>query len=317
MVSTAILSLNMVARSNTMYDVLILGGGPAGLTAAIYAARGGLKTAIIEVRGAGGQAAITPSVENYPGVKFTDGFSLTYTMLEQAQSFGAEIIYDGISSLSLDGDVKSAITISGNKYEAKTVIIASGARARKLGVDKENEFLGKGISYCATCDGGFFRKKPVAVVGGGNTAVEDALYLKNFASEVYLIHRRNELRASKVLADKIKESDVKIIWDSVVTELVGDDKLTSVKLKNVKTDEESEIEVNGLFVAVGQTPESAGFDGIEIDQSGYIVADEQTLATNIKGVFVAGDVRQKQLRQIVTACADGAIAADSALKYLN
>lgn len=300
-----------------MYDVLILGAGPAGLTAGIYAARGGLKTAIIEIKGAGGQAAITPSVENYPGVASTDGFTLTYTMLTQAQSFGAEIIYDTIVSVSLDGSVKTVETASGARYEGKTVIIASGANSRKLGVERETQLIGKGISYCATCDGGFFKGKPVAVVGGGNTAVEDALYLKNFASEVYLVHRRNELRASKILADTVKNSGVKIIWDSVVEKLCGEEKLSSVVLKNVKSGEQSEIAVDGLFVAVGQTPASAGFSGLSTDDGGYFLANEKDMSTEIKGVFVAGDVREKQLRQIVTACADGAIAADSAIKFLG
>lgn len=299
-----------------MYDVLIFGAGPAGLTAAIYAARGGLDTVVLETAGPGGQAAITPSVENYPGVLNTDGFSLTYTMQSQAESFGAKIIFDRITSLGLSGAVKYADTASNGRIEAKTAIVASGASPRKLGVDRENELIGKGISYCATCDGGFFKGKPVAVVGGGNTAVEDALYLKNFASEVYLIHRRDQLRAGKILADKLKTSGVKTVWDSVVTELRGEEKLNAIVVKNVKTDETTELAVNGVFVAVGQMPSSAGFGELETDEGGYFIADENTLATKLDGVFVAGDARKKQLRQIVTACADGAIAADSAIKYL-
>lgn len=298
-----------------MYDVLILGGGPAGLTAGIYAARGGMKTVIVEKLAAGGQAATTPEIENYPAFEKISGFELTYKMLKQCESFGVEILYDEPIRLTLKGKVKSAVLNSGASLQAKTVIIATGADAKKLGISREDELIGGGVSYCASCDGAFFKGKPVAVVGGGNTAVEDALYLENFASEVYLIHRRNELRADKILADRIKKSSVKIIWDSIVENLNGTPKLTEIIVKNIKNDILNSICVNGLFVAVGQKPATELLEGIKLNQSGYVITDETT-ATNVEGVFAAGDVREKALRQVVTAAADGAIAADSAIKYI-
>ena len=298
-----------------MHDLLILGAGPAGLTAGIYGARGGLKTVIVERKSFGGQAAITPEVENYPGVQHTDGFTLTFTMEQQARSFGVDFVYDEVESVSLDGDVKSVTTKNNGVIEAKSIIIACGAEAKKLGVERETELIGKGISYCATCDGRFFKGKPVAVVGGGNTAVEDALYLSAFASEVYLIHRRDQLRASAVLADKVKNSSVHILWDSVVESLEGDP-LEKINVKNVKTGETKALDVACVFVAVGQTPASSMFIDKIAHENGYILADEN-MATNLNGVFVAGDIRKTPLRQIVTACADGAIAAESTIKYLT
>ena len=297
-----------------MHDLLILGAGPAGLTAGIYGARGGLDTVIVERKSFGGQAAITPEVENYPGVQHTDGFTLTFTMEQQARSFGVDFVYDEVESVSLDGEVKSVTTQNNGVIEAKTVIIACGAEAKKLGVEGETALIGKGISYCATCDGRFFKGRPVAVVGGGNTAVEDALYLSAFANEVYLIHRRDQLRASAVLADKVKNSSVKILWDSVVESLEGDP-LEKINVKNVKTGETTALDVACVFVAVGQTPSSSMFTDKVAHENGYILADEN-MATSVEGVFVAGDIRKTPLRQIVTACADGAIAAESAIKYL-
>lgn len=297
-----------------MYDLLILGAGPAGLTAGIYGARGGLKTVIIERKSFGGQAAITPEIENFPGYQNIDGFTLTFNMQDQAKKQGVEFLYDEVEDVILDGEIKVVKTKNSGEISAKTLIIACGAEAKKLGVDREIDLIGKGVSYCATCDGRFFKNRPVAVVGGGNTAVEDALYLSNFASEVYLIHRRDTLRASKVLGDKLASSKVKVLWDSVVEGLEGDP-LEKILLKNVKTNENTSIDVNCLFVAVGQTPSSALFDGKVEMENGYILANEN-MATNVKGVFVAGDIRKTPLRQIITACADGAIAADSAIKYL-
>lgn len=297
-----------------MHDLIILGAGPAGLTAGIYGARGGLDTVIIERKSFGGQAAITPEVENFPGVQNVDGFTLTFTMEQQARSFGVDFVYDEVESVSLDGDVKTVVTKNNGEIQAKTVIIACGAEAKKLGVDGEIDLIGKGVSYCATCDGRFFKGKPVAVVGGGNTAVEDALYLSAFAKEVYLIHRRDALRASAVLSDKVKNSSVKILWDSVIESLSGNP-LEKIVVKNVKTDEKTTLDVACVFVAVGQTPSSSLFTDKVAHENGYILADEN-MATNVEGVFVAGDVRKTSLRQIVTACADGAVAAESAIKYL-
>lgn len=298
-----------------MYDVIILGAGPAGLTAGIYAARGGLKTVIVESKAVGGQAALTAEIENYPGFKNISGFELTSLMQSQCENLGVEFVNDIPSELDLQSDVKTVKTAYSGTLEGKTVIIATGALPRTLGVERESAFIGGGVSYCATCDGAFFKGKPVAVVGGGNTAVEDALYLKNFASEVYLIHRRDALRASAVLSDKIKSSDVKILWDTVVTELVGDNKLQAVLVKNVKTGETERVDCNGLFVAVGQKPASEGLAGVELDQNGYVITDD-AMRTNLQGVFAAGDIRKKTLRQVVTATADGAIAAESAIAYL-
>lgn len=297
-----------------MYDVIVLGAGPAGLTAGIYSARGGLKTLVIEKTFVGGQATTTPEIVNYPGVKSTDGFSLTSTMAEQAKSFGCEILTADVTEIYLTDKVKTVVA-NDEKYESKTVVIASGANARKLGAERENELLGAGVSYCATCDGAFFKGKPVAVVGGGDTAVEDALYLNRFASKVYLVHRRGSLRANKTLSDEIARSTVEIVWNSTIENLIGTP-LSAVEIKNVKDGKISTLDVNGLFVAVGRTPASDGFEQVEKDENGYILTDEE-MKTNLDGVYAVGDVRAKSLRQIVTACADGAIAADSIIKSLQ
>jgi thioredoxin reductase (NADPH) len=297
-----------------MYDLLILGAGPAGLTAGIYGARGGLKTVIVERRSFGGQAAITPEIENFPGIQNIDGFTLTFNMQEQAKNLGVTFVYDEVEDVVLEGETKSVTTLNSGVISAKTMIVACGAQARKLGVARESDLIGNGVSYCATCDGRFFKNRPVAVVGGGNTAVEDALYLSNFASEVYLIHRRDTLRASKVLQEKLLGSKVKILWDSAVESLEGNP-LEKLNLKNLKTNESTSIDVACMFVAVGQTPASRIFQDKLATENCYILADEN-MATNVKGVFVAGDIRKTPLRQIITACADGAIAAESAIKYL-
>ena len=298
-----------------MYDLIILGAGPAGLTAGIYAARGGLNAVIVESKAVGGQAALTAEIENYPGFASVSGYELVSLMQAQCEALGVSFVFDAPVTLSLDGDVKRVETAYSGTLEARAVILAMGALPRTLGVERESELMGGGVSYCATCDGAFFRGKPVAVVGGGNTAVEDALYLEKFASEVYLIHRRDALRADAILADRVKNSGVHIVWDSVVTALDGDKKLQSVTLKNVKSGDTSSLAVNGLFVAVGQKPATEGLTGVELD-GGYIVTDSE-MRTSLPGVFAAGDVRKKTLRQVVTAAADGAVAAESAIKFLN
>ena len=298
-----------------MYDVIILGAGPAGLTAGIYAARGGLNAVIVESSAVGGQASLTAEIENYPGFESVNGFELVSIMQAQCDRLGVTFVFDNPVNVSLEGEIKRVTTAASGTLEARTVIIATGALPRTLGLPNESALMGGGVSYCATCDGAFFRGKPVAVVGGGNTAVEDALYLLKFASDVWLIHRRDALRADAILADRVKSSGVKIVWDSVVTELVGENKLCALTLKNVKTGELSSLAVNGVFIAVGQTPSTAGLTGVELD-GGYIVTDEE-MRTALPGVFAAGDVRKKSLRQVVTATADGAIAAESAIKYLN
>ncbi len=299
-----------------IYDVLIFGAGPAGLTAGIYAARAGLKTAIIESSAPGGQASITPDIQNYPGIDSIAGFMLTQNMMNQCQKFGTTFFYDQPKNVILNGSIKVCETNYNGNIEAKTVIIASGAHSRKLGLEKEDKFLGKGISYCATCDGGFYKGKTVAVVGGGDTAVEDATYLLNFAKKVYLIHRRDQLRAKGTMAERLLKSNVEPIWNSQITSLNGQDRLESISIYNKITNETTELPIDGVFVAVGQTPSSSLFD-VAKDENGYIIADERTLKTNINGVFVAGDVRQKDLRQIVTATSDGAIAANQVFIYLS
>lgn len=298
-----------------MYDTIIIGAGPAGLTAGIYARRGGLTTVIIEKQSVGGQAQNAADIQNYPGIPSTSGFDLCYAMMNQCTTFGADFVFDTISQINLDGEVKKVTLASDAEIEGKTVIIASGASARKLGVENENEFIGKGVSYCATCDGAFFKGKTVAVIGGGNTAAEDALYLEKLAKKVYLVHRRDALRADKILCDRLEKSGVSIIWDSVVESLSGEDKIAQVTLKNVKTDALTPLSVDGVFVAIGEIPNSQLFENVEKTPSGYIVTND-VMRTNIDGVYAVGDVREKSLRQVVTACADGAIAADDIIKSL-
>lgn len=292
-----------------MYDVIILGGGPAGLTAGIYAARGGLKTAIVESLSVGGQASTASEIENYPGIEKTSGFELCYTMMNQCKAFGVEFIFEQISSIDLESANKSIFLTSGKTLSCKNIIIATGAKSRRLGLENEDKYIGGGISYCATCDGAFFKGKTVAVIGGGNTAVEDALYLEKIAGKVLLIHRRDSLRAEKIMSDRLLSSNVEPVWDSVVTKLAGDGKLSKIDVKNVKTAQLKSVCVDGVFVAIGQTPNTDMLDAVAKNAQGYIVTDEN-MRTNIDGVYAVGDVRQKALRQVVTAAADGAIAAN-------
>ncbi len=291
-----------------IYDVAIIGAGPAGLTAALYCARAGLDCVIIEKSAVGGLAVTTSDIENYPGFKHIDGFSLCYQMMEQCQSLNVPFVFDEALSLENGKDVKTLLLSQDKTLLCKKVILTSGATPRKLGVDGEGEFIGRGVSYCATCDGNFFKGKTVAVIGGGNTAVEDALYLEKLAAKVYLVHRRNALRADKILGERLASSAVIPIWDSVVAKISGSDKVSEMTLKNVKTDTLTDVSVDGVFVAIGQSPNSQVFEGLNCDASGYVLTDEE-MHTNIDGVYCAGDVRSKSLRQIVTACADGAIAA--------
>ena len=299
-----------------IYDVLIFGAGPAGLTAGIYSARAGLSTVIVENNAPGGQASITPDIQNYPGIDSIAGFALTQNMINQCQKFGVTFVYDQIKNVILNNSIKVCETSFNGKIEAKTVIIASGAHSRKLGLENEDKLLGKGISYCATCDGGFYKGKTVAVVGGGDTAVEDAMYLLKFAKKVYLIHRRDQLRAKGTMAEKLLSSSVEPIWNSQVVALNANEKLESISIYNKINNETTTLPVDGLFVAVGQVPSSSLFD-VEKDENGYIITDERTLKTNIEGVFAAGDIRQKDLRQIVTATSDGAIASNQVFIYLS
>ena len=297
-----------------MFDLIILGGGPAGFTAGIYGARGGLKTAVVTGTSVGGQISLTHNIENYSGILSIDGFSLANTMREQAESFGAETIYAQAIDLNLDGKVKKVVCDNGETYEARAIIIALGASPRKLGIAREEELIGQGISYCATCDGGFFRNKVVAVVGGGDTALTDAIYLANICKKVYLIHRRDAFRGAKILENKVCAMDnVELKLKSRVTELVGEP-IESIVIESANGNKES-LEISGLFIAVGTVANSDLVKDKLSNENGYIVSDEY-MRTSVEGVFVAGDVRVTPLRQVITACSDGAIAAESAIKYL-
>ncbi len=292
-----------------MYDVIIIGGGPAGLTAAIYASRAAKKTLVVENHAIGGQASLTHKIENYPGIMSAAGYELTDTMSKQAERFGAEFVYDNIVSLSLEGDEKTITTEYSGSFSAKNIVLAMGARSKLLGVERELELIGSGVSYCATCDGGFYRGRPVAVVGGGDTALTEALYLKELATTVYIIHRRNEYRGCPSLIRQIKAApNIIELLDSQVTALEGAP-LEVVEVRNNTSGDVTKLSVNGLFIAVGATPQTKLVEGMVDLEEGYIVTDEE-MRTNIKGVFAAGDIRKKSLRQVVTACADGAIAAN-------
>ena len=300
-----------------MKDVLIIGAGPAGLTAAIYALRSGLDVLVFEQLVYGGQVANTPEVENYPAVKKITGFDFAMNLYEQAAELGAEICMEQVTQVQLTGEVKTVFT-TGGAYEGRTVIIANGAKRRKLGCDGEERLQGKGVSYCATCDGAFFKGKDVAIVGGGNTALEDALFLSNNCRKVYLVHRRDTFRGSKILSDAVKaRENIEILYDSVPQAILGEQKVEAVRIRNKKEDSLRDYPVSAVFVAVGLEPENQMFaSALDLDEAGYFIADE-TCATKIPGVYVAGDSRKKLLRQIVTAAADGAVAAFQAANYLN
>lgn len=302
-----------------IYDVIIVGGGPSGITSAIYSSRARLKTLLIEKVGCGGQIAITDHLENYPGFEQgINGFELAVKMQTQATNFGTEFVYGEVVSLQLNNKIKKVVLSDNKEYLTKTIIIAVGANFKKLGIKGEQEFIGKGVSYCATCDGPFFRNKEIVVVGGGDSALQEALYLTKFAAKVNLIHRRNEFRAAKILQEKVfAQQKINIIFDSVVEEISGKDLLEQVTLKNVKTNTISQLSVNGVFVFVGWTPNTSFLNNqIKLNEQGYIVTDDK-MNTSIEGVFACGDVREKILRQVVTATGDGAIAAISAQHYLE
>ncbi len=301
-----------------LYDVIIIGNGPAGLTAAIYGMRAGLKTLVLSDNPmSGGQIATTYEVDNYPGLPKIGGMELGDKFEEHAKALGAEFRQASVSSIEDHGDTKVVVTDKEN-LETKTVVISIGADHRKLGVPGEKELTGMGVSYCATCDGAFFRNRVVAVVGGGDVALEDAIFLSRFASKVYLIHRRDAFRGAMVLQEQVKANDkIEIIYDTVVDEVVGKDAVECLRLSNKKTGEQSELPVNGVFMAVGTKPNVVGIQGLpEQDEKGYLVAGEDC-ATSIPGIYAAGDVRTKQLRQVITAAADGANAITSIEKYLN
>ena len=300
-----------------IYDMIVIGGGPGGYTAALYAARAGLNTLVLEKLSAGGQMALTSQVDNYPGfAEGIDGFELGMQMQAGAERFGAKTELAEVLSLQLDSPIKTVKTSEG-VFFGKTVIISTGANPRLLGVAKEKELTGKGVNYCAHCDGMFYRGKTVVVVGGGNTAAADALHLSRLCKKVYLVHRRDSLRATKIYHKPLMDApNVEFLWNSTVTALHSGEKLTGVRIQNVLTGEETDLECDGIFISIGRSPVTTLVQGqLELDEAGYVVADEST-RTNLPGVFAVGDIRTKALRQIITAAADGAIAAHFAEEYL-
>ena len=301
---------------DAVYDVIVIGGGPAGYTAALYAVRAGLSTLVLEKLAAGGQMALTTQIDNYPGFdQGIDGFTLGERMRKGAERFGAKTVMADAAAADLAGGVKSVTTAEG-VFRSRTVIIATGAAHKHLGLPGEQQLVGRGVGYCAACDGMLYKGKTVAVIGGGNSAAADALLLSKICKEVILIHRRDALRATKVYHDPLMRAPhVRFVMNSTVTELIAQEKLTGLRIKNVDG-KETTLPVDGAFISIGRAPETAPFRGaLSLDASGYVPADEST-RTELPGVFAAGDVRRKPLRQIVTAVADGAVAAQEAELYL-
>ena len=296
-----------------MWDIIIIGAGPAGLTAALYALRANKKVLVLEAKTYGGQILNASSVENYPGVPCISGFDFAQNLYNQVNELGCEIKYETVIRV----EENKTVHTEKNSYQAKAVIIATGAENRKLNIERETELVGKGVSYCATCDGNFYKNKIVAIVGGGNTALKDAMYLSNIASKVYLIHRRDSFRGEKKSLSELKVKDnVEFILNANVTHLNGEKQLESIIVKN-DNDETSEIKVDGIFIAVGQDPRNEIFDNIvELDKLGYIITENE-VHTKIKGIYVAGDTRVKTLRQLTTAVSDGSIAATTAIKEME
>ena len=302
-----------------VYDTLIIGGGPAGYTAALYATRAGLDTAILERMSPGGQMALTDTVDNYPGFpEGVDGITLGMNMQMQAERFGAKTLYEDVVSVDFTDPAVKRVKTANNTYSARTVIIATGANPRELGLPNERELTGRGVHYCAHCDGRFYKGKTVAVVGGGNSAVSDALYLSRVTDKVYVIHRRDSLRATKIYHEPLmKAENVEFVWDSAITEILSNGRVTGARVQNLKDGSEREIDFSGLFISIGRKPATDFLKGVlELDDYGYVVADEST-RTSVPGVFAVGDVRTKALRQVVTAVADGATAIHYAEEYLS
>ena len=300
-----------------VYDMIVVGGGPGGYTSALYAARAGLDVLVLEKLSAGGQMALTEEIDNYPGFEDgIDGFTLAEKMQQQAERFGAKSEYAQVERMDLTASPKVLETSEGTFY-AKTVVLATGANPRELGLPNEAALTGRGVAYCAACDGMRYKGKTVVVVGGGNSAAADAMLLSRIAKKVILVHRRDTLRATKVYHQPLMEAEnIEFHWNSVVTELLQEDKLTGVKLKDIHTGEETVLPCDGLFISVGRKPATELAEGqLELDRSGYIIADETT-KTNLPGVYAVGDVRTKPLRQVVTAVADGAVAVHMAEEYL-
>lgn len=301
-----------------IFDMIILGGGPAGYTAALYASRAGLDTVLLEKMSPGGQLALTDVIDNYPGFEEgIDGFDLGMKMQTGAERFGAKTEYAEVTDVDFSDMIKKVHTTNGTYY-SKTVVVATGANPRKLGLAGETELTGRGVHYCAHCDGRFYKGKTVAVVGGGNSAVSDALYLSRLAEKVCMIHRRDTLKAEKIYQEMLlKAENVEFLWYNTVSEILSEDRVSGVKVRDVKTGEEKEITLDALFISIGREPVTDFLKGkIKADEAGYVVADEST-KTSVDGVFAAGDVRTKPLRQVVTATADGAVAVHFAEEYIE
>ncbi len=308
----------IINGNEKIYDTIIIGGGPAGYTAALYASRAGLDVLVLEKMSVGGQMALTDTIDNYPGFdEGIDGFTLAERMQRGAHRFGAVSEYNSVNSVSLEGEIKSLSTDMGQRL-ARTVIIAGGARPQMLGLPHEEEYTGRGVHYCAHCDGRFYKNRTVAVVGGGNSAVTDALYLSRLCKKVYLIHRRDTLRASRIYHAALEEAEnIEILYSHQVKSLKVGERLLGVEISAVGEAEPKALDLDGLFISIGRAPESDMYRGIlDLDEKGYIVADEST-KTSAPGVFVAGDIRTKPLRQIVTAAADGAVAGEAVEKYIS
>lgn len=308
------------ADMERIYDMIIIGGGPAGYTAALYSSRAGFDTLVLERMAVGGQMTLTDVIDNYPGfAQGIDGIELSQNMQQGAERFGTETMYDEVVSVDLASEIKEIETAYSGKLYAKTVVIATGANPRELGLVNEQELLGAGIHYCAHCDGRFYKDKIAVVVGGGNSAVSDALYLSHLCKKVYLVHRRDVLRATKIYHEPVmKAENIEFCYNSVVSKVESEDgRVSSISLIDVKTNEKREIECDAVFISIGRKPATEFLDGqLELDRSGYIIADEST-KTAIDGVFAVGDVRTKVLRQVVTAVSDGAVAAHYAEEYLS
>ena len=300
-----------------MNDIVIIGAGPAGLTAAIYALRANKKIVILEKEAYGGKIITASSVENYPGIKKISGFDFAKDLHDQVIALGGKIIYEQAIDIKVLKTKKQVIT-NKNKYDTKAIIVATGVGTRKLGLKNENELVGKGVSYCATCDGALFKNKNVAVIGGGNTAINDALFLSDYCKQIYLIYRGDTLKAEAKIIDKLKKrKNVKFIYNSNVTKLIASDFLDKIEIKNSKTNNKKILDVNGLFIAVGGMPSNEDFQNvIKLDSKGFIIGDE-SCHTNAKGIYVAGDTRTKEIRQLTTATSDGTIAALTAIKEMK
>ena len=300
-----------------IYDVIIIGGGPAGYTAALYASRAGLETLVIEKMSAGGQMALTDVIDNYPGFEEgVDGFTLGMKMQASAERFGAKTEYAEVTEVDFSSTPKRLTTTSG-EFFSKVIIIATGADPRRLGIEGEDALIGRGLHYCAHCDGRFYKGKTVVVVGGGNSAAADALYLSRLAKKVYVVHRRDSLRATKIYHEPLMNAEnVEFLWNSVVSDYIVDGRVSGAVIKNLKDESESKLLADGIFVSIGRKPATGLFEGkLDLDENGYIIADEST-KTSADGVFAVGDVRTKALRQVVTAVADGAVAVHFAEEYL-